>query len=121
VPADAVVVAGYRNCRIVLTEASSAFDAGIVPELRLGPADNLKKVDPSTLVKGLVRYDTLHLVVRYTEGAPEGDIPIHQQVGCRERGIGFDFDCARESVMLVLAHEGIAQVEVYNRHWVRWR
>ncbi len=121
VPTGVIVVSGYRNCRIVVTEASSAVDAGIPGALRLGPADNLRKVDVGALAKGLVRHDTLHLIVTYTESDRDRDVPIHEQVACHERGIGFDFDCPRESVMLVLGHDGIAEVEVWNRYSPRWR
>jgi hypothetical protein len=39
----------------------------------------------------------------------------------RSRGIGFDYDCPPEAIMLLLAHQSVAEVEVWSRHWVRWR
>lgn len=124
VPPGVVVVSAYRNCQIVVTDGSSAFDAGIVPDLRLGPANHLRKVDPGALVKALVRFDRLHLVVRYVdegEWSTLGSSDVHEQVACRERGLRLDLDCPRESVMLLLAHDQVAKVEVWNRFAVRWK
>jgi len=121
-PPGATIVARYRGCALVA-------GADVEPELhrkgemKLGAAKDLRKVDAGLLLKALVRWDTLHLVVRHDEDPPGDEYyhPSHREAGCTVRGMPFDYDCPRASIPKLLAHEHVVDIEVWNRFWVRWK
>lgn len=121
-PADVVVVTRYRDCQIVLTP-DAEHEQLWTADLRLGPAAHLRKIDPAALVKALATFERLHLVIEPSPDAPSayGRLDLVERVACRQRGIARDLSCPPESVPLLLAHEDVRRIEVFNRHGVRWK
>lgn len=121
-PSGATVAARHRGCALVVTEGIEP-ELHRDPEMRLGRASDLHKVDAGLLLAALVRWDVLHLVVRHDEAPPDGEYhhPSHREAGCTVRGMPFDYDCPRASIPKLLAHEHVTSIEVWNRFWVRWK
>lgn len=126
-PNDVDVVARYQRCQIVLSEQSNHAEMRIVAHLRLGSAEHLRSVDPGLLLKAMVVMDPLHLVVEVGEGDQDrrdDGRRFHEDVGCESRstiGHQHDLDCPLAAVPLLLAHEDVESIKIYNRYWVRWR
>lgn len=118
------VVARHHGCRIVLAASGDDADTKHDVALHLGRAKHLSKTDPAVLVKALARYDVLHLVVEghhRPHDSSENYEYLPKPLGCRSRGIANDFDCRPEAIAPLLAEEGVASIELWNRFWIRWK
>lgn len=117
-------VARYGRCSIVLAATRDDVETKRGVPLWLGPVEQLGKTDPAVLVKALARYDVLHVVLRWNErprDASNTEARMAGEVACRSRGMAHDFDCRPEAIAALLADEDFSAVELWNRHWVRWR
>jgi len=117
-PSGTQRLASYARCSIVVGEPE--LEASLDPRAwRLGPVSGLAKTDPAALIKGVAKFEQLHVYLSFdAETKKQGRFgPIRKdisQYGCESR-YWRGFECPHSALEPLLNNEKVVRVQVMNQ------